>query len=350
MNRINQNQRFEELEKAFGSNKKPLTFNEVAQIYFEDRSQKNFNIMYEELRKIGMMAKAGLTVEKDDYESITTDLAMRLLNKFDTIYSNHKSIFAYVFLSYKTKYFSLLKKYNKYVREADMFRKGDEEDVNRFETILFQKTEQAEKTEHISVLHNSVDMQFSEFYKIIDEMYPEEKEFVKELFELRDESEVGNVSLFVSPEKVGAKYGIKNRTTISARRTRAFQKIGAELSKRVEESSKLDGDRPDGTYTIKGKEVTIENQKIVKVKFTEKSGSTTKKSLVEGGWLTEKFDKNGTKIMEGVRDLEGNKIGFWSFYHENGKVESRANYSHPNVTYSQFDSQGFGIEMGKLRQ
>ena len=329
---------------------KKLTFNELALIYHNDRSDRNFEVLYQELRKIGSVARNGLTVEIDDYESITTDIAMRLHKNFDKIFTENKSIFSYCFVSFKTKYFSLLKKYNKRVLESDMYYGDGDEQYNGFEKLIYDRTEAEEEPELFDVLHASKELQVEEFYKIIDEHFPNDREMMRDLFKLREEEEVGNSSVFTSPEKIGLKYGIANRTTISAKRTRALIKIKEILAKKVEASKCFDGDRIDGDVMVGKDVVTFENSKIVGSKKIQANGDIVFKTAHEEGWLETRTTGEGIKISEGIRTHDGKRSGFWTFFQENGKLDSRMNYNHPQLPFCTFDSNGFGVEMGKLRK
>lgn len=324
------------------------TFNSLAKNYFENRSSKNFDTIYLELRKIGKIARKGLTVDDDDFETITTDLALRLKENFDSLYQENKSLFSYCLKAFHSKYYSLLKKYNKTVRESSLFRQ-DEDSNSIFENLVardsvFNETKE-EDTEDI--LHNSPKLQTKLFFEIVEDVYKDEIDLMRDIFTFRRDDEVGNASIWVSPEELANKHGIAKRTTISAKRTRALQKIAPILAERIELSKAVDGESSEGVVSLNNQKITYKDKEIVEASTVDKYGNITTKTRVEDGWMVETKNPKGVVILSGKKTLCGKRVGVWSEFHDNGRVSARCNYDH-KLQFMTFDNFGNGIQMGKL--
>ena len=150
------------------------------------------------------------------------------------------------------------------------------------------------------------------------------------------------------PEELAKKYNMNNRTTISAKRTRAIQKIAPMLAEQVELSKAMDGCSAKGSAKIGNKTVTFVDNVVVEVSSVDKDGNVTTKTKEKDGWLVQTKNKKGVLLVEGMKNLEDKRIGTWVEYHENGKVSAKVNYDY-DMRFMTFDTFGNGIEMGKLR-
>lgn len=327
---------------------KNMKFNDLAKLYFETKDPLLFDKIYLELRKIGQISKVGLTVETDDLETITTDLALKLLKDFDSLYTEKKSLFSYCMVAFKTKFYSLLKKYNQRVRESDLMR--DDEDgsnTNSFEALIYSRSENEEiDYEVVDMLHNSDDKKLKEFYDVIDYLFPDEKEMMRDIFTFREDDEVVTSAIWTSPENICAKYGIKNRSTISAKRSRALQKIIVEMENRKKLSEFIDGNLDDGIVKNGAVYIELSNKKIVKSQ--SKNGNVVERQYDENGHLEITTSASGILVSKGNKDLKGNRTGVWEFYKDNGKIDGKINYDH-KMQFVTFDQYGTGEQIGKLK-
>jgi hypothetical protein len=242
----------------------------------------------------------------------------------------------------------LLKKYNKRVRESDMMRDDDEGgSTNSFEALLYAKSEVDEvEYEVVEMLHNSDSKKLKEFYDVIDYLFPEEKEMMRDIFTFRGDDEVITSAIWTSPENICAKYNIKNRSTISAKRSRALQKIIVELENRKKLSEFVDGNYDDGIVRNGAVYIELSNKRVVKSQA--KNGNIIEKQYDDNGYLELTSNSNGVLISKGKKNLEGNRIGIWEFYKDNGKIDGKINYDH-KMQYVMFDQYGTGEKIGKLK-
>lgn len=327
-----------------------IHFNILAEIYANDKSEKNFNKLYMELRHIGMAYTFGLTVERDDYESITTDLAMRLKNNFDKLHQEKKSLLSYCIMCFKTKYYSLLKKYNKRVLQSDLIFKGSDSDVDMFEKVIVDNTDQEEENNEIfNELHNDGRLQLDRFYQILEDEFADgDIELMRDIFTPREDIETNNAFVWQSPELIMEKYGITGRTTVSAKRTRAVAKIKKILEREMKLSEMSDGIFDNAEcFNSSGEMIKIVDGKIKETELKTKSGLIIK-TIKEGDTeIVQKFYQNG-KLKESGRKISNKRIGEWLFYHQNGILEGRINYDN-EMRFVMFDETGNGEAMGKLK-
>jgi DNA-directed RNA polymerase specialized sigma24 family protein len=329
---------------------KRVHFNELAEIYRLERTEKNFNKLYMELRNVGTAYRVGLTVDDDDYESITTDIAMKLKNNFDDLHQQQKSLLSYCIVCYKSKYYSLLKKYNRYVRQSDLLGGGsDEEDSSSlFDKIIHDNSENIDCDMELFP-QNSTSSKLDRFYQIMEDMYQDDIDLMRDIFTPREDIETNNSFVWQSPESIAEKHGIKGRTTVSAKRTRAVAKIRAILEQEQNFLETLDtygGTKecitPDGT------KVVVENNRICRLEKIKNDGT---KIVIERPNQKEEihttYYPNGFIKEKGIK--VGNKrVGKWLFYHDNGNVEGNIDYDN-EMRFVLIDRKGEGEAIGKFK-
>jgi DNA-directed RNA polymerase specialized sigma24 family protein len=326
--------------------KESNNFTKLAEAYSKSKSSKDFDKLYKEIRIIAMSASKGLTVDSHDYETIVNDVSMKLYENFDKYYDENKSLLSFVFISCKRKYYSLKKKYNKSICESDMTVINDEDGnevsskftkalTDYYGTSLNQEEFELESSNKL--LHMSTDKMVIRIKEILKELshdangkFDDEQyrmyldiftlrncEFsfssdknIEELKVLINNHEVGSVSEFISPNVIASKYRITNRTTISAKRTRALEKIRTTLKNDIEESKKLEFSNYSGTRTIT-KEI---NNKIYLHTYEIVDG-------IADGRYTKEIVSNNTKILlADGRYTDGKKSGIWTYYFNSGSL------------------------------
>jgi len=357
-----------EQEKIYVNN-----FTKLSQNYFESRSQKDFAKIYAEIRIIAMSAAKGLTVDSHDYESIVDDIYMKLYLNFDKYYQENKSLLSFVFVSCKRKYYTLKKTYNKSICESDMIIINDKDggETSKFNQALtnyygdFVDQENVEVDAADNMLHLSTDRQIDRVKEIVKEMcYNDKGEFnedehtkmidiltlrngefslgenLEELIPYIKNEEVGSVSDFISPTIISNKYGIKNRATVSAKRTRAIEKIRNIILSDISNSEIFDKVNYTGTKIVK-KDI---NGKIYTHTYELIDG-------VANGEYKKEILINSKKTTLTIGKFEnGKKIGIWHhFFVENGSYMGYVDYnSGKSFEYTDMDETSMETRIMKL--
>lgn len=325
-------------------------FNVLALEYFEDRSEKNFARLYNELRNVGMATRAGLTVEDQDFETIINDLALKLQRDYDEVYQSKKSLLSYCIVAFKSKFYSLLPKYNKRVLASSLMFEDESSESSVFESLVSLDNPVNEiDIEMFATVSNDSNKKLSLFYEILEEEYPEEKDLMKEIFSPREDIETNNSFVWKSPAEVISNTNFDGgKTAISARRTRAIQKIRTKMNEKLKIHEFADHVCDDlDVEDSYGTKWSVRNRKVVRKEFETKDGCTMIIEEENGIQKIQKKWQNGKIKEEGVR--AGNKrTGIWLFYYENGKLEGKIDYDN-DMRFVLFDEEGFGENMGKLK-
>lgn len=330
---------------------KATPFEKLAEAYSQNKTDRNFEALYKAIRRIARSAQSGLTVQQEDYETIVDDVSLKLHANFDKYYQENKSLLSFIFLACKRKYFSLKKGYDKRIYESDLQYRGggDDKDFNYFEVLVANNQEvlmppiEIEHTTNDTPFHKDPKQMVARIgdickeitkgsenpqreYKILldtltlrnnqftfnDDRGRAELEVCLDAHLGNDENkkEVGSVSGFISPEVVAKKYGITNRTTISAKRNRAIKKIKTTLEADIENSKALNGPEKTGKKTIIIPISEYGIEKVYKVEFGVVDG-------VPHGEFEKKILKNGAEcVVQSGRLDNGKKAGVWSFNSE----------------------------------
>lgn len=335
-------------------------FTKLAESYSKTKSEKDFAKLYKEIRIIAMSASKGLTVDSHDYETIVNDVSMKLYENFDTYYSENKSLLSFVYISCKRKYYSLKKKYYKNVCETDMLVMNDEdgnEMPSKFTKALTDYYGMSLNQESIEMdcandlLHMSTNKMIERVKEILVELSTDKNgkfdklqfDMYLDIFTLRNcefsfsseenviglkslisNQEVGSMSEFISPNIIASKYNISNRTTISAKRTRALDKIKETLLNDIDESKRLEMSQYTG-----------------KRKFKKEIGGKTylylfdvENNIANGEFSKELITNNGNKLVTTGFYSNGKKSGKWLYYFDNGSL----------MGYIDFDNGGKSFE------
>lgn len=308
-------------------------FQQLALNFLNERTERNFEKLYKQIRIIALSASKGLTVRQDDYETIVSNVAMKLYTDIDKIYETNKSILSFVYISCKRKYFSLKRGYDKTILASSLSFKSEDGDLDVFETIvnneLDSEIREFELESAQNVLHNSPKLQIQKIKEIIKEICTnpdgtindDEVKMINDIFTLRNceyslhddnrldelrrtiEDEVGCSSEFITPQVLANVYGV-GRTTISARRTRISRKIKSMMSKMLTDSE-------NGKTT---RHVTTNNGVVKSCEYVGGMRNGVYKEV-----------KNGVTLVEG--EYKNNKrIGVWHYYYENGNYMGYFNH------------------------
>lgn len=321
---------------------------EVSRNYFQERSEKNFNVMYDTLRPVVEAASKRILKDDDLVSDNVTEVFMKIHNNKEFIFAEDKSFLSWIF---NTTRHSAISIYNKARRvttketpdgkekvkikrlylESDFATLGEEEIENTLDYLAQtqgvdkdgsnHEEEETPYTMQVTNVHDKV-------IKIINDISPSPQDA-----QLLVDRLIGDIS----PETLKDTYGIASRVTVTSRRRRALVKINDILTPEINERKLADGNLQNGDVVLKFEDGTIRHKfTLVNGKVCGKTicyfpnGKVMKKVEYNNGVRHgeyEEFFVNGFMKKEGKYE-NGTKSGVWSRYDDEGNIQEDVDYSN----------------------
>ena len=291
----------------------------LAETFFNDKNEKNFAPIFEELSAIVRSAIGSITKNDEEiFHTIKSEIGMKIWigtknKKEESIFDPEKSFLSWIFVTARNQAIqSYRKKKNRHeILEGEMFFEDSKTSAEVFENLI-PNHEQEELEPEQGCFHSDIVMQSQFIEEKLKELYQgEEYEILRKAIILR-----------ISPEEIAKEYNINSRVTITSRNRRARTKIKALLESEIEKSKRQED------KTINGKVETISSDCLVMCSRT--SGKLN-------GEYT-KTHNNGVILEKGLYE-NGTRVGVWQEKNELGILTTQTHYEETIKKYH-FDRFG----------
>lgn len=297
-------------------------FQLLAEAFYQEKTEKNFNLIYVELVNIAR-ASCGLILKNNDtaLSEVVSEIGMMIWQNDGSAIKEGKSFLSFVYLSCKNRALQQLrtKKRKKEIYASDMAHNGMD-DITVFENMIHSVVgENADET-------NFDQAEFDDCSKLEYVISSLKEAYQGEEYEVLHKA----IVLGVSPEQIAIEHDIASRITVSTRAVRARSKIKAKYMAETDMERLLDNTTDDVNVSMKDDEGCL-------VKFSRKNGK------LHGNCVT--FHKNGVMKTKGSYE-NGVKIGEWVEYNSDSEMIMKVNESHHKNAFVKYDSFGLVEAIG----